>query len=424
MSSSHRIPDANQFRAFSGGDEQALTAIFRSDYDTLLERAREALGPDLAHFSARAVEQAMLATWQQRASFANAEGLMAGLDAAVLDEATRQKRKHSALHHGYTAATHKPHVDLPSAEQAVEHLLASLHAAPIDHTQALRDAQAASKAHAAAHVQKVARKRGWVGPTILIGVVGVAIIGAMKWADATGSDYAATKALQSSEARAVSASRGQRGKSTLNDGSVARIGSDTKIKIPSAFGTTLRTLEVAGAASFQVAPGQAEPFVVRAGNAIITATGTQFGVRAFDDDSSVIVGVDEGTVSVRVKDESGDTPLAAGKALIVSRDGKVTPLDDNTRDQAFAWMRDSLVYTNVPVSVVLPELNRWFDLKAKLGDPSLGARAVTLRVGLSSSGEALKLLAQAASLSIGFDKDEKVVLSDNPTPPAKPSPKK
>ena len=72
-------------------------------------------------------------------------------------------------------------------------------------------------------------------------------------------DYAATKALQSSEARAVSAGRGQRGKSTLNDGSVARIGSDTKIKIPSAFGQTLRTLEVAGAASFEVAAGQ--PFV-------------------------------------------------------------------------------------------------------------------------------------------------------------------
>jgi ferric-dicitrate binding protein FerR (iron transport regulator) len=137
-----------------------------------------------------------------------------------------------------------------------------------------------------------------------------------------------------------------------------------------------------------------------------------------------VVSVDEGTVSVRVKDESGDTPLAAGKALLISRDGKVTPIDDNARDQAFAWMRDSLTFTNVPVSVILPELNRWFDLKAKLADPALGARAVTLRVGLSSSGEALNALAQAAALTIGFDKEEKVVLSDNPTPAPKPSPKK
>jgi hypothetical protein len=45
-------------------------------------------------------------------------------------------------------------------------------------------------------------------------------------------------------------------------------------------------------------------------------------------------------------------------------------------------------------------------------------------VGLSSSGEALNALAQAAALTIGFDKEEKVVLSDNPTPAPKPSPKK
>lgn len=423
MSSLHNIPDASQFRAFSSGDEQALTAIFRSDYETLLTNAREALGPDLAHFGARTVEQAMLTVWGQRANYADAAALMASLDEAIVNEATRQKRKHSALHHGYTASTHAPHVEAPNAEQAVEHLLASLHATPIDHTQALRDAQAASKAHAAEHVNKVAKSRGWVMPTVIIAVAAVAIVGAMKWADATGSDYAATKALQSSDARAVSASRGQRGKSTLNDGSVARIGSETKIKIPSAFGTTIRTLEVSGAASFAVAAGQAKPFVVRAGNAIVTATGTQFGVRAFDDDSSAIVSVDEGSVSVSVKDERGDTPLAAGKALRIGKDGKVVPLDDNARDQAFSWMRDSLVYTNVPVSVILPDLNRWFDLKARLGDPSLGTRAVSLRVSLSSSGDALKALADAASLSIGFDKDEKVVLGDN-TAPAKPAKKK
>ncbi len=419
MSGTHQMPSVEQFRAFSNGDEQALTAIFKADYETLLERARAALGPDLAHHASRTVETAMLGMWEQRARFADAQGLMAALDEAIGTEAAHQQRKHSALHHGHAAVSKAHHDTTLNAEQAVEHLLASLHAAPIDHTQALRDAQAASKAHAARHVQKVASKRSWVGPTIIIAVAGVAIVGAMKWADATGADYAATKALQSADARAVSASRGQRGKSTLNDGSTARIGSDTKIKIPSAFGGTIRTLEVVGAAAFEVAAGQQQPFVVRAGNAIVTATGTHFGVRSFEDDSSVTVSVDEGSVSVRVKDERGDTPVAAGKAVRVTRDGKVTPADDNVRDQAFAWMRDSLVYTNVPVSVVLNDLNRWFDLKAKLGDAALGTRAISLRVSLSSSGDALKAMAQAASLAIGFDKDEHVVLGDNTAPAAK-----
>jgi ferric-dicitrate binding protein FerR (iron transport regulator) len=415
MSTLLQAPDVTQVRAFSNGDEQALNAIFRSQYDALIENATEALGPDLAHFSARTAEQAMLATWGARSQFQDGAALIDGLNRALTDETTRQKRKHGALHHGHSAA-HKPHAALPTADQAVEHLMAALHAPKVDHAQALSESQAASKLHAAEHVQKVGRGGGWKAPVALVVIAGGAIIGFMKWANAKGSDYAATKALASSEARAVSASRGQRGKSTLNDGTVARIGSDTKIKIPSAFGTTLRTLEVSGTASFAVAAGQTFPFVVRAGNAIVTATGTVLNVRAFDDDSAVFVSVDEGTVNVAVKDESNTMALAAGKALRVSKDGTIAMVDDNARDQAFAWTRDSLVFNDTPAGVILPELNRWFDTKAKLGDNALGARKISLRVGLSSSGEALKQLAAAASLKIGFDKDDRVVLSDDPNP--------
>jgi ferric-dicitrate binding protein FerR (iron transport regulator) len=424
MSTVLQVPDVNQFSAFSKGDEQALTAFYRTQYDALLANATESLGPDLAHFGARTVEQAMLITWAKRAEFTDGIALVAGLSETLGNETATQKRKHSALHHGHAAAASKSHAAAPTADQAVDHLMAALHAPPVDHAQMMNEAKAASKLHAAEHVQKVGKSGGWKGPVALVVVAGVAIIAFMRWADATGSDYAATKALQSSEARAVSASRGQRGKSTLNDGSIARIGSDTKIKIPSAFGTTLRTLEVAGTASFTVAAGQPLEFVVRAGNAIVTAKGTVFAVRAFEDDSTAFVSVDSGSVSVKAKDESNDTPLEAGKALRVNKDGTIALIDESTRDQAFAWTRDSLVYTDVPVGVILPELNRWFDTKAKLGDDALGARKITLRVGLSSSGEALKLLAAAASLKIGFDKDDRVVLGDDPKPasaPAKPA---
>lgn len=421
MSTILQVPDATQFRAYASGDEQALAGLFRSHYDALLENTSEALGPDLTHFAPRVVQQAMLATWTQRAQFQDGAALVEGLNQALRDEAARQKRKHSALHHGHSAGN-RAAAKFPTADQAVEQLLAQLHAPPVDHAQAVNEAQAASKSHAAAHVQKVASGGGWKAPLALVVIAGLAIVGFMKWAGAKSSDYAATKALQSSEARAVSASRGQRGKSTLNDGSVARIGSDTKIKIPSAFGTTLRTLEVSGTASFTVAAGQAMPFVVRAGNAVVTATGTILAVRAFDDDSIAYVSVDEGSVKVNAKDESKTTTLEAGQALRVEKNGTVTMIDANARDQAFSWTRDSLVFTNIPVREVLPELNRWFDLKAKLGDDALGARPVTLRVGLSSSGEALKQLAAAGALKITFDKDDKVVLADDPKP-ASPAPK-
>ena len=156
--------------------------------------------------------------------------------------------------------------------------------------------------------------------------------------------------------------------------------------------------------------------VVRAANATITAGGTTFAVRAFDDEQAVIIAVDEGTVSVSVKDQSGHTDVAAGSAVRVARDGSTQTVDVVERTRMLGWLRDSLSFTNEPVRTVLQELNRWFDLKASLGDAALGDRPVTMRVSLESSGNALKALASAAKLSVGFDAKQQVVLRDAPVP--------
>ena len=411
-------PDLTQFRAFTAGDEHALVTIYRTQYDALLDQARDGLGPELAHFSGRVAQQAMLTTWDHRGRYANVAELTSALEELIREEAALQRRKHVALNHGDTSASRAPHVTVPTADEAVDRLMAELHAAPVDHAQAMTEALVARKHHAAAHVQSVGKRPGWVLPVALIGVAGVAIVAAMRWADASGAEVAATAALEADNARNLSSARGQRGTVTLNDGSKARIGSESKLRVPAEFGGKLRTLELTGTAMFTVATGRPSAFVVRAANAIVTATGTQFAVRAFEEDSSVYVGVDEGSVVVRQKDTRSETTLSAGKAMRMARDGTVQMLDDAARQLALEWVHDTLVFTDVPVKVVLPELIRWFDLKASLADASLGERKVSLRIGLQSSGDALKALASAAKLSVGFDKDDRVLLSDMTTAPA------
>ncbi len=406
-------PDLTQFRAFTAGDEHALIRIYRTQYDALLAQALEELGPDLAHFRARVAQQAMLSTWDHRGRYETVDGLTAALDEAIRDEAAVQRRKHAALHHGKRSSAALSHITIPTADEAVDRLLSELHAAPSDHTQALNDTLAASKHHAAAHVQKVAAVGGWQKPALLLVVAVAVIVVFMRWVGASSEDVAATQALEAPNARTVSSVRGQRGNVTLNDGSTARIGSDSRLKMPADFGGLVRTLELNGTAMFTVAPAQDQPFEVRARNVIVRATGTVFTVRAFEDDSVVYVGVDEGSVTVRSRAIRGETAVPAGKSLRVASDGSVAMLDDASRQLALEWVHDTLVFTNARVDQVLPELGRWFDLKALLADPALGARTVSLRIGLESSGEALRLLAEAARLSIGFDQDDKVVLRDS-----------
>ncbi len=411
-------PDITQFRAFASGDEHALARIYRTQYDALTELAADALGADLAHFSGRVAQQAMLTTWDRRDRYENVIGLTAALEDAIRTEAAIQRRKHQALHHGdHTTrvsadASKASHLSVASADEAVDRLLAELHAAPVDHAVAQEAAQAARKHAAAEHVQQVARGRGWKAPTVIVVIGTIAVLGLMRWLGASSEEVAATQALKADNARTVNSARGQRGGVTLSDGSLAKLGSDSHLKLPNDFGGNVRTLELNGTAMFTVKQGLSRAFVVRAGNAVVTATGTVFTVRAFPEDSAVYIGVDEGSVSVRATVASGTTTVDAGKAMRLGKDGSVQMLDDATRQLALEWVHDTLVFVNAPMSTVLPELQRWFDVNASLADPSLGTRTVSLRIGLQSSGQALAAVAEAAKLQVGFDAKDAVVLSN------------
>ncbi len=412
---------AERAAPLTAADEAALIQSFREHYDQLITQAKAALGPELEHFSGRISQEAMLATWSRRAEFTAPGAFADALHEAVRNESATQQRRHAALHHREGQASHTAHVTVPTVDEAVAQLVAGLHKAPIDHNAALSAARAASKHHAAAHVQKVARARSWKGPTALIVVLGVVIIGGMKWLSAAGTEVAVRKALAADDVRILSAARGQRGGVELSDGTTARIGSDSKLRRPNAFGTTMRTVQVEGTVSFTVAAGQPLPFTVWIGNAIVTATGTRFTVRGYEDDPMVVVGVEEGSVSVRAKDERGETAVAAGQSASIAPDGTVQMLDAAAAGMALSWVRDSLVLENTPAGTALVEMSRWFNTSATLADSSLASRPVTLRIGLESSGDALAAFAAAANLAVGFDADDKVVLTDAPPVPAKPA---
>ncbi|MCC6245024.1 MAG: FecR domain-containing protein [Gemmatimonadaceae bacterium] len=407
-----QVADVSPFSQMSPAEEHELTSLYRTHYPDLLVRAQAALGEELGNFSGKIAQQSMLAAWSTRAAHATPEAFTNALHEAVEHEAATQRRKHAALHQRDGQMKRSSHLNPLSVDDAVAQLVATLHAPPADHAEAANAAKAAGKRHAAEHVQYVARRRSWKGPAALVVVLGIAIVGVMQWTQATGETIAVKKALAADNARTLSATRGQRGNVDLADGTKARIGSDSKLRLPNAFGTTMRTVEVEGSVSFTVAAGQSMPFSVWARNATITATGTRFTVRAFEDDASVVVGVEEGSVLVRAKEARDELAVSAGQAARVSPDGSIALLDDAmAKDYALAWVRDSLAFTNTPAKVVLSELVRWFGLEASLADSSLGSRPVTMRLGLQSSGDAVAAFAKAADLAIGFDKDDKVVLS-------------
>ena len=422
MSVDLTAPSAEQFSAFSSGDETMLAMIFRDRYDALLAVAKVELGPDLEHYSGRVAQQAMLSGWSNRATFQNPTGLMSHIADAVRTEASHQTRKHAALHQRGGGAAPR-HVTVPSAEQAVTELLASLHAPIADHAKSLAEVEATSRANTAKHAKQIGRSGGWVKPTLLAAGLGAALWASIHFANLANANNALDKVMAAEDTRKISARPGQRGNVTLADSTKVRVGSDSRVQVPVAYGTTMRAVDVTGAAEFSVAPDSL-PFRVRAGQAIVETNGSRLSVRAYPEDSTSAVSVSEGAATVTLREGKGERKLAAGQAVFVAKDGAMSDLTGDAKDAAFSWNRDSLVFANAPVSSVLVELRRWFDSKPTLGDPALGTRPVTMRVGLESSGEAIKALEAAAHLVVGFDKKNGMVFADAPPTPVAPAKKK
>jgi transmembrane sensor len=398
---------------FVAGDESALTTLYRQTYDQLLAASGEVLGADLAHFRGRVAENAMLDAWGARSRFESPGALSSYLEEAVKQEAGVQRRKHAALrrHDGQGPS----HIAVPSVDEAVNHLVETLRAPAADHEALLAEAREVKKAHTREHVQRVGSRPKWVVPTLLgVAAVAVIILG-QRYLDKAGVEAAVDRSFKGENVQTLSAAKGQRGSLTLRDGTKAAIGSDSKLRIPEEFATTQRTIALEGTATFTVTPSsdpQAKAFAVRAGGTTFTATGTVFTLRNFEEDQAIFLQVTDGTVDVTDRERGTTQQVKAGSAIRVGTDGAITPLTGGALDVAMAWTRDTLVFENQPLKTVIPELVRWFSLNAILADESIGDRPVTMRVALSSSGDATKVLTEAANLAIQFGKDDRIEFND------------
>ena len=94
----------------------------------------------------------------------------------------------------------------------------------------------------------------------------------------------------------------------LPDGSRAVIEPLARVRYRASYFRPPRSVELEGEATFMVRPDALHPFEVHAGNAVVTAMGTVFTVRANPWEPSVRVSVAEGTVRI-----SGGRLIHAGE---------------------------------------------------------------------------------------------------------------
>lgn len=100
------------------------------------------------------------------------------------------------------------------------------------------------------------------------------------------------------------APKGSRSFITLSDGSTVWLNSGTKLRYQSNFGQESRNLFLEGEAYFVVAKNPALPFRVKTSDVWITAIGTAFNVKAYNDEGIIETTLEKGEVRIDALDDS------------------------------------------------------------------------------------------------------------------------
>jgi len=165
--------------------------------------------------------------------------------------------------------------------------------------------------------------------------------------------------------------RGQRATLRLDDGTEVVLAPASRLMVDG------RSATLDGEAFFTVAHDPRTPFVVHAGRVMATDKGTRFDVRAYPEDSTVRVAVDEGQVSVTTVATGHPLPiaLAGGDAATVTPSGQAAV--DRGVENIGAWTTGRLELHNTPARDAVRALARWYDVDLRLGDSTLAAVPLT-----------------------------------------------
>jgi transmembrane sensor len=215
-------------------------------------------------------------------------------------------------------------------------------------------------------------------------------------------------------AREVMTKRGERAAFNLADGTRVILGAESRLSIPAAYDRpgAARELHLEGQGYFVVTHDSLRPFRVNTSLGIAEDLGTEFVVTTYPEARGMRVVVATGKVALRQRPTTpGRASSADSVPLVTLSPGDLARLDSagtatvSRVDPApyIAWTGGALVFNGAPLSEVLPQVARWYDLDIHLEDSSLATRRLTATFHNQSVSQVLDLMALSLDLEVERD---------------------
>lgn len=190
----------------------------------------------------------------------------------------------------------------------------------------------------------------------------------------------------------------------LTDNSTVELNTNTEIAVD--YDTNSRQIRlIRGEAFFEVAHNPDRPFEVLAGNGVVTAIGTAFGVSL--ENSRVTVSVLEGIVAVAPLAKSSDSPLNeipvpqrlhVNESINYWNSGVVAEVQVADKNRINAWRQGKLNYDNLRLADAIREHNRYTTKKIILGSDEIKNLTISGVLHIGDTDSLVYLLEQSLGL--------------------------
>lgn len=196
---------------------------------------------------------------------------------------------------------------------------------------------------------------------------------------------------------------GQRASLTLSDGTRVWLNAGSSLRYPSEFDRDTRRVELQGEGFFEVAPDQANPFIVHTPLLNIKVLGTQFNVKAYGN-AVATVALAEGKVQVSTVDQQNMMTLRPNEQVSYSGStGLVIDKDINV-EALRQWTVGELLFSDERLEEIAQTLERHFGVSIHISPSELSNERFTCRTQPNATIEqVLRLLHQTKRLDYTID---------------------
>ncbi len=392
--------DANLISQLKSGNLGALETLVRAAYPMLLAKAKEVLGDETA--AARVIERLIPKIFAERGALTTPEAFTGMLDGAVHEAAVRERSRLAGIRKRDDGgkATSAP---APSIDEVWGKIATTIQGPTAEALKQAEEMKDKLRHEAGGHIREMTKTQPFY--IRAIAVVGLlAVVGAGGYIFAKSGEKGRLARQIQAAVKDVKTGTGQRGNVTLDDGSKAFFGSETRVTLPEEFNEVSRGVGVEGVAEFTPKVDKI-PFQVLAANVMFTSTGNDvFAVRRYKDEPYVVARVKEGSITVEVQEpEESTQTLTAGQTLLIGADGKTAQPTPAQLQEAFGYVDGTFAVDNKSLKQTLAEIKRWYGTELFLQDTTLGARMVSMNAPLTSTTDAIKAVEVASGLVFGWE---------------------